>query len=309
MSRRPRTTTPAPDRPSRFDFSKVDADFESDGCRCAGWLYRPSSVSNPPVVIMAPGFAAERTFGLPAIAERFAEAGYAAFLFDYRHFGDSEGTPRQLVSVRRQLADWRAALDYVRRLDGVDGRRPVLWGASLAGGHVLRLAADERPAAVVAVVPMVDGRAVVRTRSLRTLLRGGVAAVRDRLGGLIGRPHTVPVVGDSGEFAALSNPGVKSAVLSLVPDDTEWRNEVPARCLLSLARYRPIRHAGDISCPTLVLGAGRDDVVPLASVERAADAVPDATYVRLPVGHFDVYDTAARRPALRHELAFLDATV
>ncbi|WP_423750647.1 alpha/beta hydrolase [Salinirarus marinus] len=303
---RSRAPTSVADRPSRFDFSKVDADFESDGRRCAGWLYRPSGVSTPRVVVMAPGFAAERTFGLPAIAERLAEAGYAAFLFDYRHFGDSEGTPRQLVSVDRQLADWRAALAHVRRLDGVDGRRPVLWGASLAGGHVLRLAAEERPAAVVAVTPMVDGHALARTRSLRTLLRGGVAAVRDRLGGLVGRPYTVPVAGDPGEFAALVGPGVESAVLAMVPDESDWRNEVPARSLLSVLRYRPVRHLDDVSCPTLVLAAGDDEVVPPPSVERAADALPEATYVRLPVGHFGVYEG---RAALDYQRAFLDATL
>lgn len=306
---RSRTPVPAPDRPSRFDFSKVDADFESDGVRCAGWLYRPSGVSNPHVVVMAPGFAAERTFALPTIAERFAEAGYAAFLFDYRGFGDSEGRSRQLVSVDRQLADWRAALDHVRRLDGVAGRRPVLWGASLAGGHVLRLAAEERPAAVVAVAPMVDGRALARTRSLRTLARGGVAAVRDRLGSLVGRPYTVPVVGDPDEFAALTVPGAKSAVLGMVPDDSAWRNAVPARSLLSVLRYRPIRHLDDVSCPTLVLAAGDDAVVPPASVERAAAALPESTYVRMPVGHFDVYGGRTGRAALRHQLAFLDGAV
>jgi alpha/beta superfamily hydrolase len=42
---------------------------------------------------MAHGFGAERTFGLEPFAERFAEAGLATFLFDYRCFGDSEGEP------------------------------------------------------------------------------------------------------------------------------------------------------------------------------------------------------------------------
>jgi alpha/beta superfamily hydrolase len=30
---------------------------------------------------------------LDAYAEAFAEAGYHALVFDYRHFGDSEGEP------------------------------------------------------------------------------------------------------------------------------------------------------------------------------------------------------------------------
>jgi hypothetical protein len=65
---------------------------------------------------MAHGFGAERTFGLEPFAERFAQAGLAAFVFDYRCFGDSEGQPRNLVSPRRHLQDWEAALSYVKGL-------------------------------------------------------------------------------------------------------------------------------------------------------------------------------------------------
>ena len=83
------------------DFIRTDVDFVSSGTRCAAWLYRPRGVARPPVVVMAHGFGAERTFGLPAFAGRFAAAGLAALLFDYRGFGQSDGEPRNLVSPRR----------------------------------------------------------------------------------------------------------------------------------------------------------------------------------------------------------------
>ena len=47
-------------------FTREDSDFISQGTRCAGWLFRPEGASRPPIVIMAHGFGAERTFGLPA---------------------------------------------------------------------------------------------------------------------------------------------------------------------------------------------------------------------------------------------------
>ena len=47
---------------------------------------------------------------LDTFAERFAAAGYSCLVFDYRHFGDSDGAPRQLLSIRRQLDDWAAAI-------------------------------------------------------------------------------------------------------------------------------------------------------------------------------------------------------
>jgi hypothetical protein len=54
---------------------------------------------------MAHGFGAERTFGLEPFAERFARAGLAAFLFDYRCFGDRGTliTETQALLVRRRF--------------------------------------------------------------------------------------------------------------------------------------------------------------------------------------------------------------
>ena len=77
---------------------------------------------------------------LPAYAERFAEAGLAALLFDYRHFGASGGEPRQLLDIQRQLEDWRTALAYARGLDGV--AKVGLFGSSFGGGHAITIATE-----------------------------------------------------------------------------------------------------------------------------------------------------------------------
>ncbi len=69
---------------------------------------------------MAHGFSATRGDRLPAYAERFAAAGLAVLLFDYRHFGDSGGEPRQLLHIGRQLEDYRAAIAFAKGLDGID---------------------------------------------------------------------------------------------------------------------------------------------------------------------------------------------
>jgi alpha-beta hydrolase superfamily lysophospholipase len=90
---------------------------------------------------MGHGFGAERRFRLPAFAERLCAAGLAVLLFDYRGFGDSEGTPRGLVDPGRHLADFAAAVRYAQELKGVDGARLALWGTFLSGGHALVTAA------------------------------------------------------------------------------------------------------------------------------------------------------------------------
>jgi fermentation-respiration switch protein FrsA (DUF1100 family) len=296
-------------RPSRFEFSAVRMRFESGGDRCVGTLYRPDRPTDAPVVVMGNGLAADRAFGLPRFAERFAEHGYAAFVFDYRHFGDSEGDPRRLVSIDRQVEDYRAAMDAVRGADGVDGRRVVLWGTSLAGGHVLRVAAEATGvAAVVAQVPMLDGRSLLRSYPARTLASLFLAGVRDRLQSPLLGPYEVPVVGDPGERAAITAPGAKAAYLDLVPEDTAWRNATPARGLVGILRHRPVTDLEDVLAPVFLLAGTRDEVVPVAPVERAAEALADVTYVTLPVGHFDVFDRAFEA-VVGHQLAFLDTHV
>ena len=89
-------------------FTPHDVSFMSGKDTCAAWLYLPEGVASP-VVILGHGLGATREMRLDAFAERFAQAGIAALAFTYRHFGDSGGQPRQLLSIRRQLADWDAA--------------------------------------------------------------------------------------------------------------------------------------------------------------------------------------------------------
>lgn len=294
-------------RPSRYEFSKVAVDFESGGERCSGWLYRPDRPAEPPVIVMAPGLGAEMDFGPHRYAERLAAEGYAVLLFDYRGFGSSDGGVRRLISPARQVEDYRAAVAAARGLDGVDASRVALWGASLAGGHVLQVAAgDPRIAAVVAQAPVVDGVAFARRGGVTHLVKGVVAGVRDRIQSLALGPHTVPVVGDADEFAVVSGPGARYDFEALVPPQVQWENATPARVFLSLLRYRPAKAAERVTCPTLVVAGARDAVAPADAALSAAESMPNATYLRLPIGHFDAYGGRAFERSVDHQLAFLE---
>lgn len=111
---------------------------------------------------MAHGFGALKEGRLDAFAERFAAAGMAALVFDYRHFGTSTGEPRGLMHMDRQHDDWQAAVAHARTLERVDPERIALWGSSNSGGHVIWVAArDPRIAAVVSQVPHTDGLATM----------------------------------------------------------------------------------------------------------------------------------------------------
>lgn len=291
-------------RPPRERFSTRSLAFDVDGETCRGTLYLPSGDDDdPPAIVMAPGLGAERGFGYPAIAERFADAGYAALCFDYRGFGDSDGDS-QLVHPGRQRADYAGALDRLSRVDAV-GRDRVIWGASLSAGHVLTLAAERRDVdAAIAVTPVLDARSIVTARGGRYVARAGLAGFRDLLGHRFDRGRTVPIVGGTEELAAVTEPGTKRGYLDLVDRESPWRNETPARSLLRIVNYRPGERLGDIRAPTLLLAGTDDPIVPVDSVREAAEDLRRGTLVSMPADHFSPFG-ADFEPAVGHQLSFL----
>src|SRR5215469_12838915 len=133
--------------------------FRSGTDDCAAWHYQGS---NGACVVMAGGGGVTKEPGTDRFAARFHAAGYSVLAFDYRHLGESGGTPRQVVRVPEQLADWEAALECAASLPGVAAGKLAGWGHSLTAGHLLRLAArsGSRLAAVIAQAPLADGAAI-----------------------------------------------------------------------------------------------------------------------------------------------------
>jgi len=271
--------------------TRTDVTFTSGGTECAAWLYRPDADTPRPVVVMAHGFSGTRELGLPAYAERFHAAGLGVLLFDYRHFGASAGEPRQLLDIRRQHADYHAAVAYARRLDWADPERIALFGSSFSGGHVVAVAAqDPRIAAVVAQCPFEDGIATALKLMSLNLVKLTGAGIRDQAGALIGRPpHYVPAVGDPGSFAVMTTPDSKPGFEALIPADTLWQNRVAARIALYFAIYRPGARARRLACPVLFCVSDNDALCPAPATLRHAARAPRGEVKRYPIGHFDIY--------------------
>lgn len=291
-----------------------DVRFPSGADMCAAWHYTGegddlTSDRGRPCVVMAHGFSGTRDTGLTGIAEGLSAAGTDVLLFDYRHFGASEGEPRQLLSPTRQREDYAAAVTHARSLDGVDPDRIALWGTSFSGGHVFQVAAgDPRIAAVIALTPATDGLAAL----LAIIKREGpmfgnrltLLGLKDAIGALRGRPPLlVPAIGHPGESAALTAPGAMEGMEAIA--GPTWRNEVAARILLQVGLYRPGRFASQIRCPLLVQIADEDQTVPPSSSMKAA--IKGRAEVRhYPCDHFDVYaGTEYGDQVIAHQVAFL----
>jgi len=289
-------------------FATIRSDFTSEGVRCSADLYLPAGAYRPPVVVMAHGFGAERAFGLPPYARRFAERGLATYLFDYRGFGDSDGEPRNFVDAHRHLADWQAAVAHVRALHEVDGTRLALWGTSYSGGHAIVTAAnDAAVTALVAQVPYVDPFGLWCWKDPGYLTRGIAHGLWDLARAATGQsPHYVKMAGQPDEFAVLNTPETWPGFQTLLPESSDWQNRCPARVALTTLLYRPARSAARVLCPALILIAERDSILSARASERAANRMPQAVPVVLPLGHFDIYTGEAFEAAVEMQAEFLE---
>jgi uncharacterized protein len=266
--------------------------FTSDGVRCAGWHFTGTGLAPRPVVVMAHGFAGTKDSGLQPFAERLAAAGFDVLAFDYRGFGSSEGSPRQSISITRQLRDYESAIATAKDLPGVDADRIVLWGASLSGGHGIRVAADRNDVkAVVALTPLTDAfataRGVLKQYSPVTAGQATVDGVASRVAVARGKaPVMMPVVGRPGEPGALALEGAYESYLAIA--GPTWRNEIDSSVGLELMKIKTKAYAKRLRAQLLVQIADFDSYVPADAVARTAEHGRGIVH-HYPCDHFDVW--------------------
>ena len=284
--------------------------FVSGDTSCAAWHY-PGS--NGGCVIMAGGTSVTKEPASDLFAARFNDAGFTVLAFDHRRFGESGGAPRQIVRFDEQVADWHAAIECAAGLPGVDPDRISVWGFSLAGGHVFRVAADQpRLACAIAQTPLVDGPAIaphaLRSMTPLAALRLFGRGVADALGGLAGRPPVlVPTAGPRGAVASLTTADAMDGDRALDPDrrHTNWEQTVAARIALQIGGYRPGRHASRIRCPLLVVVCDQDQSVLTGPAVRAARNASQSEVVHLTGRHYAPF-LESHEQAVAAEISFLE---
>lgn len=302
--------SPAPARAGAGSLAQ-DLAFPCGESRCVGTLTTPAEGAGPwPAVVLAHGFTGERDMGLPVVAERLAQSGFAAFSFDYRGWGDSGGLPRYDIVAEDQIDDVRAALAFVRGRPEVDGARVALWGTSFGGGHVLAAAArDGQVAAVVAQVPMVNGLAEPEGGEkhdmslmwplFRLSMKDKLRSLRD------GERLYVPAFPAPGEVGFIVGDEPRAALPTLLPPGSDWPNLVAPAILVDFDEYHPHREARDLGCPTLLVVAAEDHFVSNEATRALAAKMPRARLVEVPGGHFGVYAGEPLEAALAAQIPFL----
>lgn len=294
--------------------TRTDVTFPSGTDHCAAWLYTPHGMpqaTSTPIIVLAHGLGGVKEERLDAFAERFADAGYACLVFDYRYFGASGGEPRQLLDVQAQLADWRAAVAYARTLPGIDPDRVVVWGTSFGGGHVIVTAAeDHRIAAAIAQCPFTSGLASSLTIPPVTSAKVTALALRDVIGSRLGRmPVMVPTYGEPGSTALMTSPDSAPGVRALIPEGAHYPKDVAARIALQLLTHVPGRRVKDITCPIHFAISERDTVAPAQTTQKYAATARLGEVKLYDAGHFDIYVGDWFERNVADQLAFLRRNV
>ena len=252
---------------------KRDVMFKSGETFAAAWLFLPDQArpgDRVPAVAMAHGFGAVKEMYLEPFARRFAAAGIAALVFDYRSFGASGGEPRQRVLPRDQIEDYRNALTWLSLQPEIDADKLAVWGTSFSGAHVIDVAAhDSRVKAVVSQVGPMDlaqiTREVVGPKQFAGLQQ---MAIQERTRHATeGGEHYVPNAGRPGEGMALQ---ALDAIL-----------EYASGRFIDLVAPRPL----------LMILARNDAIVPPDSIRQAfSRAGEPKRLMEIEGGHYSVYN-------------------
>jgi alpha-beta hydrolase superfamily lysophospholipase len=281
--------------------------FLSGGQRCAAWLTLPDTTGPHPVVLLIHGGGATHAMMLDQYERRFSKAGFAVVAFDFRHLGESEGTPRQLMSLRRYFEDIDSALAFIATQPELDSSRVALWGTSFGASHVVATTARRSDiAAAVVQCPILQGRAPALSAGLRHLVRftGPIASdlLRAALG--LGRRY-VQIVGRPGELAFVNISGAYEGWMSVVPPGVSFDGRIPAGAGLSMLLYDAASQARNVRCPLLVCVSDRENLMDPAVAVRVANTAPSGVAKHYDANHFDVYHPPVIDRMVADQIAFL----
>ncbi|KAJ7732165.1 alpha/beta-hydrolase [Mycena metata] len=292
-----------------FELKTLKIPSSRPGWNLDAWQYLPADkeVARPtPIIVMAHGFGADKTMGLGRYAETFAAAGYACLVFDYRRWGASDGTPRQVLMVKDQLEDYRTVIKYARQQPEFDPQRLVLWGSSFSGAHAITLSAENAVNAVAALAQCpYTGTSPPLPFGLVSL-KIAASVVLDIIKQTLGfAPVYIPVVSEPGTVGALTTEGTRAGML-VICSNPRYLNQISASSLLQVPSYQPRAKAARINCPLLIVLPTQDNLCLPQGAEQIAKATEKCELVSVTCGHFDVYYGASHHTeSITAQLEFL----
>ena len=139
---------------------KRAVEFYSEGFKLYGDVYTPEDLApgeKRAAVLLCHGYTGVKNLYLPDNAKSLNQAGYVAIAFDYKGWGDSEGSRNRLAPYSRVM-DVQAAMTFLGLQPEVDAGRIGLYGTSYGGATVAWVGAvDQRAKCIVSIVGIGHG--------------------------------------------------------------------------------------------------------------------------------------------------------
>lgn len=259
--------------------------FTSNGIRCSALLYKRE---NAPIIVIAGGLGSTKEMRMNSYAEKFYNAGFSCLVFDYRNFGESDGSKRQRVNIKEQIDDWNSAITYVknRRLSN----EIYLFGTCLSGGHVIKIGATrEDIKGVISQCPFLEPKAFVLAMPFITRIKLNYYAMIDNISSFFGMPTVMVRLSGNKNTASIItvHDNVKYNRMSKL--SKTFVNKTPAKTIRELKKYNPSKHTKDINIPIFYAICKNDTVIPYKSSVSSITKTKKSTIKEYDFRHFDFY--------------------
>lgn len=153
--------------------------FDSDGVSLTGNLFLPPNFDPTrtyPGVVVAGTWTSVKEQMSDRYAERLAQRGFVTLDYDFTHYGESGGTPRNFESPALKIQDNRNAVTFLLSLPFVDAARIGALGICASAGYMsATTTGDTRIKSLALVAPW------LHNETLTFAVYGGEAGVQERL--------------------------------------------------------------------------------------------------------------------------------
>lgn len=279
---------------------KSTVSFQRDGLTLVGNLFTPDDFDENghyAAVIVQGSFTSVKEQMPQEYAPRFAEQGFVALAFDYAHYGESEGEPRQLESPAEKLSDLQAAVSYLDHLPYVQAVGVV--GVCTSAGNAVYLGAsgDSRVKALATVAAFLPGPALYNQMyGEEALAQRKASAVESRRKyEQTGELDLVPAYSEVDQTAVNYGPaGTYDYYLNTERGNVpEYRNEAALMGLEQFLEFDPVSQASAITTPTIVVHS--DESAFPDEAKKLYDRLQgEKELVWADGNHYDYYDSPAQ---------------
>ena len=277
---------------------KQTVEFRSEGLKIVGDLFRPSNSAeqNLPAILMAGAMTGVKEQVAGLYAKRLAKAGFSTLVFDHRHFGESEGEPRQHEDPSKKMEDFKNAISFLRSLKGIDPERIGGCGISMGGGYMLQLAAFDRRLKAIAVVAsglnLADTMVELIGKEGFTAFLSGLSSSRQRHYDT-GQAQYIPAVATNNKPAAMTGDEPFEYYGTSRAWSPGWVNRYTTESVENLMAFNAVPYARHVSPTPLLIVHGKNDKYCLPKfAQQVYDLAGDPKEIMWvdTTNHIDLYD-------------------